>query len=217
MRFEMGFSLLALILAIQNTTAAENNDNALKVYAVRMVEGIQEKWAGAGIYLGQGLVITAGHVTGAYRPGVQIDGLTFPANTVKRESKIDLALFAIDSEKLTPDLRSRNLSFCLSEAEADAPVSVITPDGISHSRIASPLVLPPTDRSKWGTMIKDTETGGKSGSGVFDSEKLCLLGILTAKISNRIQFRDHIESKDIGTFFVPASTIQFFLPSGYRY
>jgi hypothetical protein len=43
---------------------------------------------------------------------------------------------------------------------------------------------------------------------VFDAEKKCLLGILSLKFTN------YTEHKDIASYFVPADTIQSFMPVG---
>jgi hypothetical protein len=54
-------------------------------------------------------------------------------------------------------------------------------------------------------MIADVETSGRSGSGVFQADKKCLSGILSAKIT------DNATHRDIGTFYVQADTIRAFL------
>jgi len=73
------------------------------------------------------------------------------------------------------------------------------------------MLLPPDYQVKFPTLISDVDTGGKSGSGVFDAEKKCLLGILSLKITN------NLVHKDIATYFVPASTIRSFVPAGTRW
>lgn len=63
-------------------------------------------------------------------------------------------------------------------------------------------------------MIRDVANTGDSGSGVFDAQLRCLLGIMSRKIS--VARRDAVGSrqgvKDIAKYFVPAATIAAFLP-----
>jgi hypothetical protein len=69
-------------------------------------------------------------------------------------------------------------------------------------------VIPAEDRTKFSTLISDGSTDGKSGSGVFGPERKCLLGILS------LRFINNIDHKGIASYFVPADTIQSFIPVG---
>src|SRR4051794_12470561 len=48
-----------------SVVAEESTDAALQFYAVQVLHTSEQSPAGAGIYLGKGLVITAAHVTGS--------------------------------------------------------------------------------------------------------------------------------------------------------
>ena len=62
------------------------------------------------------------------------------------------------------------------------PVIVVDAGHAEQSRIISPQVLPFTWRNKFSTLIADVATTGNSGSGVFDPNHKCLLGIMSRKI-----------------------------------
>jgi hypothetical protein len=211
---------LCLAGAVIATSGAQPDptDNSLQTYAVQMLQGSPQFVAGAGVYLGNGLAITASHVAGPNHPAVRIDGIDVPAKMIKRGSfdTIDLALFSVDQEKLTDSLRSLHMPLCAGPPQVGAPIILAAPQGGTRSTILSPLVLSPTDRTKWPTLISDVETSGKSGSGVFDAEKRCLHGILSALVSGT-KITDPIERIKVGTYFVPANIIQSFAPAGTRW
>jgi len=205
---------LALGAAVVITVArAQPTDNSLQIYVVRMLSGPEQNPGGAGIYIGNGLVITAAHVAGPSVRGVRIKGLNVPAKPVKVGTfpQLDLALISMDKETLPISLRLRRMPLCQRQAPIGASVIVAAPQAITRSRIMSPMLLPPDYQVKFPTLISDVDTGGKSGSGVFDAEKKCLLGILSLKITN------NLVHKDIATYFVPASTIRSFVPAGTRW
>ena len=65
---------------------AEIPDDALLVYAVNIHRTPVQPWTGNGIYLWNGLFVTAAHVVGAgwmTRPKVVIDGQEYPTLIVK--------------------------------------------------------------------------------------------------------------------------------------
>jgi hypothetical protein len=112
----------------------------------------------------------------------------------------------MDQTKIPDSLRERRMTLCQEQPPAGAPVILAAPEGITRTSIASPTLIPPEYRTKFSTLISEGSTDGKSGSGVFDAEGKCLLGILSLKITN------NIEHKGIASYFVPASTIQSFIP-----
>ena len=244
MRFVTVLCLVLGAFAISGAQA-EPTDDSLEVYVVRILRGAEQNLGGAGVYLGRGLVITAAHVAGPNTSGVRIDGLDVAAKLIKTGTfpLLDLSLVGMDEEKLSVSLRLRRMPLCRQPPQVGAPVIVAAPQGITRSRILSPLLLsadlrwkipgvpvivtarqgltdshiisPLLDRGnlRWkvAPVISDGSTSGKSGSGVFDADKKCLLGILSQKISNTA------ERRDIATYFVPASTIQSFVPTGTRW
>jgi hypothetical protein len=64
-------------------------------------------------------------------------------------------------------------------------------------------------------VIADVDRTGNSGSGVFDAQHRCLLGIMSRKISQSRTRPDNgkPETRDIAKYFVPASEIAAFLPA----
>jgi hypothetical protein len=82
----------------------------------------------------------------------------------------------------------------------------------TESQIVSPRVLPYTWRTKFSTLIRDVATTGDSGSGVFDPNRKCLLGIISGKLTSHTTEGD----KEIAKYFVPAVTIRNFMPVEFR-
>ncbi len=84
-----------------------------------------------------------------------------------------------------------------------------------RSHILSPLALPRSTR-QFSTVIQDVATTGNSGSGLFDANRKCLLGIMSRKISQiGIQNGQRV-TQDIAKYFVPASIIDGFIPPRLR-
>jgi len=205
--------VIAALLGVSTSGQAEQTDEALQLYVVQILQGSPQFVTGAGVYLGKGFVITAGHVAGRNRPGVRMGGRDLSAKIVRQGSleTADLALISIGEHEQSVGSRSLRMPLCEKPAEVGASVIVAAPQAITRSSILSPLVLSPMLRSRWSTMISDVETNGKSGSGVIDAQSKCLLGILSAKI------RNPNERAYTGTYFVPASTIESFVPTGTRW
>jgi hypothetical protein len=198
--------VIGLVCLAVGGARAQPADNWVQDYVVQFLSGKEQNPFGAGVYLGNGLVITAAHVVGSTR-GVRIDAVDVPARLVRRGSfpELDLSLISMDERTFPSSLTERRMPLCQEQPPVGAPVILAAPQGITRSSIASPLPSP-VARTRWPTLISDVETSGKSGSGVFDAENKCLLGILSQLISN-------YERKPIGTYFVPASVIQPFVSS----
>jgi hypothetical protein len=92
------------------------------------------------------------------------------------------------------------------------PVIVVDAGHVSRSHIVAPQVLPFTFRSKFSTLIGDVATTGNSGSGVFDSNRKCLLGIMSGKFTSHMPEGD----RDTAKYFVPAAAIRDFLPAEFK-
>ncbi len=192
---------------------------SLKTYAVQIVRFPKGDWAGNGVYLGNGRVLTAAHVIGAFQiMRVQIAGQSLPMGVIKKGqfSGVDLALVSIDDDKLPVSLRLRRISICQGEPRPGQSVTVAIPASVAPSHVIAPTLLPHNLAAKYRTAISDVATTGNSGSGVFDSLKECLLGIISAKISGAQVSRTNEGLKpvqrDIAKYFVPASQIAAFLP-----
>lgn len=199
------------LLALMNDgfgfpTSEDPTDDALRIYSVHVGENNLY-----GVYLGRGLVITAAHVVGA-NPAVKIAGLVLPAKILKVSpfEQLDLALLSVDEQKLPISLRLRRMPLCQGRPVVGSAVIVATPERTARSQILTPLALPPDVRSKFPTVISHVKSTGNSGSGVFDAEKHCLLGVMSRKIT---QSSPSGESRmDIAKYFVPAYVIRDFIP-----
>src|SRR5690242_15678248 len=100
MRFVIGCFLTVASLATGYAQPDDPMDSVLAAYAVQMLQGSEPRVAGAGIYLGKGLVITASHVAGSDHPGVRLEGRDVSATMIKAGTfdTIDLALFSIEED-----------------------------------------------------------------------------------------------------------------------
>ena len=213
------FALLLWLITLCSAAAAESTDDSLLVYAVNIHQTPMQSWGpGYGIYLGGGLFITAAHVAGHTwftRPKVAIAGTEYPTNVVKAGDyeTVDLTLLSVDEARLPSRLALRRNPLCARAPWPGEPVITVVPEGTVRSRILSPQRLP-LDARKFDTVISDVARTGNSGSGVFDAEKKCLLGIMSRKIS---EYRTRTatgkrELHDIAKYFVPASAIAQFIP-----
>ena len=205
---------------------AQTPDNSLKLYAVQIVKTLpfRSQLSGDGVYLGQGLVITAAHVVGHWpfftRPRVLIAGQDLPAKVIKEGSfpKIDLALLSVDEERLPVSLRLRRNPLCQKPPGVGMQVIDVAPDGLKPSRIISPFLIPQEMQSKFSTLIAAPQG---SGSGLFDSDKKCLVGIVSGEIQ---KFHYKAENgrllwktNGLAGYFVSAATIANFLPANIRF
>jgi trypsin-like peptidase len=214
------------LLAAPARAQVDPADDSLRLYAVHIDRTPKQPWPGYGIYVGQGLVITAAHVVGhAFwtRPKVEIAGQELPARTVKEGAfeKEDLTLLSVDEERLPASLRLRRLTTCQNAPQPGQDVIVVVPEETVHSRIVSPRMLPRDVLPKFATAIRDVEGTGNSGSGVFDARRKCLLGIMSRKIQRvQVEDKDGLPVKtlrDVAKYFVPASAIAEFVPPQFRF
>lgn len=216
-----GLLLGALIaLFMVSPCWAEDSDDSLLPYAINVHRTPMQTWGpGYGIYLGNGLFITAAHVVGRAwmtRPKVVIGGQEYPTHVVKEGSfeGTDLTLLSIEEDLLPMRLRLRKNSLCKEPPRPGEQVVTVIPESTVRSHIIAPERLPANVR-KFGTAIADVARTGNSGSGVFDAQHQCLLGIMSRKISRLRTRRDTgaTETVDIAKYFVPASEIAAFLPA----
>jgi Trypsin-like peptidase domain len=202
---------------------AVDTDDSLLIYAVNIHQTPMQTWGpGYGIYLGKGLFITAAHVAGHTwftRPKVSIGGQEFPTNVVKAGDfeTIDITLLSVDEGRLPLRLSLRRNPLCEEPPWPGERVITVVPEGLARSQILSPKLLPLNAR-KFDTVIRDVATTGNSGSGVFDANKKCLLGIMSRKISQQWTRKDNGKKEivDIAKYFVPASVIASFIPAQWR-
>ena len=215
-------SLLAaafLSVVLMQPSCANQEDETFLVYAVNIE---MPTWRGNGIYLGKGLFLTAAHVVGRgwwTRPKIVIAGQKYPTRVIKEGSSsgTDLTLLAVEESLLPMRLRLRRNPLCTAPPRPGQEVVTVVPDAVVHSHIISPARLPATLRNRT-SVIADVATTGNSGSGVFDTRKKCLLGIMSQKISQTATRAStgEVEVHDIAKYFVPASTIDNFMPAEFR-
>jgi hypothetical protein len=199
---------------------AEVPDDALLVYAVTIqLSSTQKTWSGYGIYLGHGLVLTAAHVVGRAWKTTQrvvIAGQEYPAHVIKEGdfNSTDLTLLSVEESQLPIRIRLRRNPLCKDPPRPGEDVITVVPGSTARSRVMAPERLP-LGVQKFSTAIADVAGTGNSGSGVFDAQKRCLLGIMSRKISQSRTRPDNgkSETRDIAKYFVPASEIAAFLPS----
>jgi S1-C subfamily serine protease len=212
--FALATTIFLFFILPAESARAEDADRSLLLYAVAINQGANHR-TGAGVYLGDGYVLTASHVVGRALSSVTIAGRDLPAQVSKQDSfeQSDLALLAVNDEQLPTPLRSRRISLCKTPPSPGQDVITAVPEEVVHSQILSPVWLPLSTR-KYGTVISDVARTGNSGAGVFDAKEKCLLGIMSRKITE--SFNSHklgiTGSFDIAKYFVPASVITEFLP-----
>jgi S1-C subfamily serine protease len=234
MRAIVGLTCLALAAAMglgsfafgQGADKPDGPDQSLRLYAVNVVQVPRQTWTGRGVYLGNGLVLTAAHVVANFfwkSTKVEINGKELAVNVLKKGSfpELDLALLSVDLQQLPVSLRLRRMPICQNNSYAGEEVIVATPEGIARSRVVAPVLLPKNVDPKFRTAIADVASTGNSGSGVFDAQRGCLLGIVSGKIyDSQLVTRNNKptrEQKDIAKFFVPAPVIRKFIPPEYPF
>jgi hypothetical protein len=214
-----GFIVAVLAAHVFVPARAQTADDSLRIYAVNVVKTppFEKQFTGYGIYLGRGMVITAAHVVGHWpfftRPRVLIGGQDLAAKVLKEGSfgKIDLALLSVEEARLPVSLRLRRTPLCKDTPKVGTQVIDVVPEGTSRSRIISPLSIAPEFRRRFGTLI-DTEES--SGSGLFEADRKCFFGIVSAKIRTpQIVSAYGVGKAGFAAYFVPGSQIAKFIPS----
>jgi hypothetical protein len=223
MRQSACFASAAVIAGLLSASVqAQSADDDLRIYAVNVVKTppFEKQITGYGIYLGQGYVITAAHVVGHWplftHPRVLIAGQDLPAKIIKEGSfeTTDLALLSVDEATLPMSLRLRRNPLCNGSPTIGTEVIDVVPEGTTRARILSPLSITAQLRKRFDTLI-DGEKG--SGSGLFDAERKCLMGIVSAKVEKyhtkleNVRIRGYVDG--FAGYFVPAATIAEFIPA----
>jgi hypothetical protein len=199
--------------------AQTSDDDSLRIYAVNVAKTrpFKAPFIGYGIYLGNGTVLTAAHVVGHWPfftyPRVLVAGLDLPVKVLKMDEQIDLALLSVDETRLPVSLRLRRNPLCQMSPMVGMPVIDVVPEKTSRSRIISPLLIAPTLRNRFDTLIDNVEA---SGSGIFDARRKCLLGIVSAKF---LRYKNQMINGHViyapaafAGYFVSATKIAEFLP-----
>lgn len=219
-RFAFALCLAVTLLAPIISAGADRTESSHPWIATAGIirNGAQ---SGSGVYLKSGLIITAAHLTAVEdKMSVHIAGVLLPAKVLKQGSAedVDLSLLLIEEKKLPATIELPQMQLCEAPPWPGDPVIVVDAGHATQSHIVSPQVLPFTWRTKFSTLIADVATTGNSGSGVFDPNHKCLLGVMSKKILNEANSGDAGSGeKDIAKYFVPASTIRAFIPTDYRF
>jgi hypothetical protein len=207
---------------LPRSAPAQSTDDDLRIYAVNILKTppFEKQITGYGIYLGQGVVITAAHVVGHWpiftRPRVLIAGQDLPAKVIKEGSfeTTDLALLSVEEAVLPMSLRLRRNPLCNGSPKIGSEVINVIPEGTTRARIISPLSIPAQLRMRFDTLI-DSEKG--SGSGLFDAGRKCLLGIMSGKVEKyhsqleNVRIRGYMDG--YAGYFVSADKIAKFMPA----
>ena len=215
---QVAVTSLALAVPWSVQPTAEPAFDARSV-AVHIQRTPPQSWPGYGIYLGDGLVITAAHVAGhaaVTHPSVVLAGRSLPTETVKEGSYSDNDLTVLRViPPVPPELADRHTTVCNEAFRPGEAVVVATPEEATRSIVISPEALPPQYRTRYASSIRDVYTTGNSGSGVFDEFDNCLLGIMSSKIEEQQQGTvDGVPATrtvGLAKHFVPASDIRAFL------
>jgi Trypsin-like peptidase domain len=209
------FFILSLVFAVPTLGRAGGPDDSLLAYSV----GVN---GGAGIYLGKGLVLSVAHVVGGgiiNKPKVIIAGQNLIATVVKESpfEQLDLALLEIDESGLPVSLRLRRIRLCQGKTWPGEEVVSLSAQGPVRSRILSAKGLT-SELKRFSTVIRDVANTGNSGSGLFDAQRKCLLGIMSRKISQVRTQKDggKTTTQDIAKYFVPSTVIADFMPAQLR-
>jgi hypothetical protein len=112
------------------------------VYGVNVVKTppFKKQFTGYGIYMGQGMALTAAHVVGHWPfftdPRVLVAGLDLPAKVVKqRFAKVDSTLLSVDENRLPISLRLRRNQLCKTSPPIGAEVVDVLPQAESRAHI----------------------------------------------------------------------------------
>ena len=212
--------------ALASSARPQDVDEPLRIYGVHIDRTPKQSGTGLGIYLGRGLVITPAHVAGLgfwRRPRVEVDDHELPTRVLKdgHFHNVDLTLLSVDERQLPARLALRRMALCQSAPWVGEEVIVASRDGAGHSQVISPYLLPLGLSVKYQTAISYFPETSASGSGVFDANRKCLLGIISGKIwryeIRQVDGNAVREPHDIASYFVPASKIADFIPPEDRF
>ncbi len=168
---------------------------------------------GSGVYLGDGLVLTAAHVVNwdPVHPQVTIliDGVRTEAEVVfdSVSKDTDLAILEVRHDELTAPRRNQShISLCSTNTPPDHPVVVAALGNVTNATTIPAPVSSMGAAGHWTNILSSDYPPGNSGGGVFDPVERCLWGIVLAERSGPINgVVVH------WTAFAPASVVAPFL------
>ena len=201
------FLVMTFLTPLASQSAEHKESNRPWVAPVRVMKNGQQ--SGSGIYLRSGLVITAAHLTDPNsQMSVHLAGADLRATILKQGSfeDVDLSLLKIDENNARVGALPQ-MPLCKAPPWPGDAVIVVDAERATLSHIASPQLLPFAMRTTFSTLISDVASTGNSGSGVFDPNHKCLLGIMSRKFTIHTAKGD----KDVAKYFVPAAVIRSFI------
>jgi hypothetical protein len=205
---------------------AQVDDESLRIYAVNVVKTppFQKPLTGYGVYLGQGLVLTAAHVVGRWpfftHPRVLVAGQDLPVTIIKQGSyeTTDLALLSVDVERLPVSLRLRRNPICKIPPRVGMEVVDVEPQATTRAHIISPFLILPSLQRRFDSLMDSPKA---SGSAIFDPEHKCLLGIVSAEVEKYAygMWKGRLlwAPNGYAGYFVSAAKITNFIPQDIRY
>ena len=165
---------------------------------------------GSGIFLGDGLVLTAAHVI---TPNPQVSTASVIMDGWRTDARLlatapdglDLALLKINSGDLS--LRRRQLPptvLCATGTGPNQPVIVAAQGTLSLSRTVGAPIRSNALNGDWSTILATGYSPGASGGGVFDAQNGCLAGILIIEATGPgIALTEFLPAVKIGPFLAP--------------
>lgn len=203
---------LLLVLALAAAPALAEPPEAALVAAL----GVQiEKPAGdhvhfsqgSGVYLGDGLVLTAAHVVqlDPANPvsSVILDGWKTDAKLVATGSNgLDLALLKIEPADLSRQRRDmKRVETCPASTAANQPVVVAALGTVTLSKTVGFPINAPVLKGDWTNILATGYTHGASGGGLFDAGKGCLAGIVIIEATAPgVELTQFVPAPDIAAF-----------------
>jgi trypsin-like peptidase len=207
--------MVGIAIAFPHLGHAASLDDSLLPYFVT-VNG------GAGIYLGNGLILSVAHVVGGGivdKPKVTIANRSLQATVVKESpfEQLDLALLQIDETTLPVSLRLRRISLCEGKPWPGEEIVSLSAHGPVRSQILAPTGLP-ADTRRFSTVFRDDGTTGNSGTAVFEAQRKCLIGIVSRGITQVYSQKgaDKKTTRNLAKYFVSAPVIASFMPKQLR-
>jgi hypothetical protein len=228
MRLVLWFSLIMAAISTRSAAmdAAPDDDHSFQIYAVNVAKTppFAKPFTGYGVYLGQGMFLTAAHVIGHWpfltSPRVLVAGQDLPVTILKQGSfeTTDLALLSVDAERLPANLRLRRNPLCTLPPRVGMQVVDVVPEATTRSRVISRYLIVPSLQQRYDALIEQPQN---SGSAIFDPEQKCLLGIVSAQVEkfSYAMWRGRVVWAPNGYagYFVSAAKIAKFLPEDIHY
>ena len=162
---------------------------------------------GSGVYLGDGLVLTAAHVI-TVNPAdrtatVVMDGWRNDAALVATApAGLDLALLRIAPDALSAQRRAlKPVEICAAGTRPDQPVVVAALGAVSLSKTVGAPIRSATLNGDWSDILATGYGHGASGGGLFDAQKGCLAGIVVIEATGPgVELTQFVPAPQIGSF-----------------